>query len=859
MRGLKYVWPGLAILVACLSVGLAVPLRDEFDRLDASTASMTLEGDQENQRYNRVSLLFTSDEFVLIGLTREDLFTPPGVAAVESLRAACEQVEGVASALSLTNVALLRSHEKQTSLFQALIQQKRLGDAGISFEKAREELTQHELYAGNLVSKDAKTAGIVVTLARTPEQVDVTNRWLDLNETRLEAERADSARSTAETAAQLAQAQAAVERMLPEWTAMEDARKASRRQVIEEVRGLVEERAAAGADVGLSGVPALAVEMVEAIGRDLRTFGSLSLGFVCLFLLLVFRRVRWVLLPLLATGGTVVGTLWLMRLTGKRITVITGNLPSLLLVIGLAHSIHLIVRYRELLVVASELRPYARVRRLVRDLFWPCAFTAATTGVGFSSLYFAGSRPIIDFGFLMSFGVLLALVLSFVVLPGFLVILPHDDRGRLELSARFLSGLGRASLAHPAVVLALTAAAFAVGGWGISKIEVEARFVDYFQPSSPIHQGLAFLDDRLGGTTGLEVVLTGDEGGAFGALNPANLDAAAEVAEWLDAQPEVGTVMSYVGILDELRKAAPMMNRAFASTQVVSQLRDSLPPYVVIEEREVAGRSYAPLQAVRITARVRETDAQLKRLEFRQRVRDFLAGKFPAEGPIEAEATGMFVLYANMLDSLKQSQLTTTVTALLAILAMLTLLFRSLSAAVLALIPNLLPIVVVLGCLGLFGIPLDMATVMIASVSLGIGVDCAIHYLFRFREEVAVDGHVDAALLRSHGSIGTSILYTSLTGVVGFTVLVFSEFRPNAYFGVFTGVAMAAALFGVLTLLPVLLRAYNPFRAAAREGVARVADARAEQVAEPERATESSPGAPAEGEDPPPRGATSAT
>ena len=260
-------WPGLAILVACLSVGLAVPLRDEFDRLDASTASMTLEGDQENQRYNRVSLLFTSDEFVLIGLTREDLFTPPGVAAVESLRAACEQVEGVASALSLTNVALLRSHEKQTSLFQALIQQKRLGDAGISFEKAREELTQHELYAGNLVSKDAKTAGIVVTLARTPEQVDVTNRWLDLNETRLEAERADSARSTAETAAQLAQAQAAVERMLPEWTAMEDARKASRRQVIEEVRGLVEERAAAGADVGLSGVPALAVEMVEAIGR----------------------------------------------------------------------------------------------------------------------------------------------------------------------------------------------------------------------------------------------------------------------------------------------------------------------------------------------------------------------------------------------------------------------------------------------------------------------------------------------------------------------------------------------------------------------------------------------------------------
>ncbi|MEZ6184481.1 MAG: MMPL family transporter [Planctomycetota bacterium] len=382
MNAADTVWKGLAIACTVAVLVGAVPLRDELSRLDASTASMTLEGDRENQRYNRVSLLFTSDEFVLIGLTRDDLFTPEGVAAVESLRAACEAVDGVASSLAITSVPVFRSHEKPAGFMQAMLQQKKVGDEGISYEKAQEELTQHELFAGNLVSEDGHTAGIVVTLERTQEQVETTNAWLNANESLLEAIDAEQAAPGPEAAARVADARAKVEALVPAWTASEDDRKARRRVVIDRVREIVAETRAAGADVGLSGVPALGVEMVEAIRRDLETFGLLSLVFVCLFLLLVFRRVRWVLLPLLATGGTVVGTLWLMRLTGKRITVITGNLPSLLLVIGLAHSIHLIVRYRELIATAPELDRGARVRQLVRDLFWPCAFTAATTGVG---------------------------------------------------------------------------------------------------------------------------------------------------------------------------------------------------------------------------------------------------------------------------------------------------------------------------------------------------------------------------------------------------------------------------------------------------------------------------------------------
>jgi predicted RND superfamily exporter protein len=236
---------------------------------------------------------------------------------------------------------------------------------------------------------------------------------------------------------------------------------------------------------------------------------------------------------------------------------------------------------------------------------------------------------------------------------------------------------------------------------------------------------------------------------------------------------------------------------------------------------------------VRIVARVRETDPNLNRNQLLDELNAYLAEEFPADGsppkgvdpegfmPLRAESTGMFVLYANMLRSLIKSQIQTSVLAVVVIWVMLSLLFRNPFAGFLAIVPNALPIVFVLGAMGWFEIPLDMATVMIASVSLGIGVDCAIHYLFRYREEVAKDGDVEGAILRSHGSIGTSILYTSLTTVVGFGVLAFSNFRPNAYFGMLTGFAMVAALFAMLTVLPVLIRLTRPFGKAMREGAAK--------------------------------------
>ena len=812
----------LALLVA--TAGIAERSVRALGKVDASTESLVLEDDPDSIRYDRTGLLFSNDEFVLVGLTRDDLFTPAGVAAMSSLSRSLKAIEGVASVLSPVDAPLLRSFTRPRMPFLAARKPGHLGDEDVDLELARAELTGHELFAGNVISQDGRTAGFVVTLETTPESAAATRGWLERLDARARAREAAAA-APQDPAAQaaLAEAEGALAAYRPEWVAAEDERKAARERIVRAVRDVLRDEQRAGADIAVSGVPSLVVDMVEAIERDLRTFSALSFLFVLGFLSLVFRRFEWVLLPLLTTTTVVIWTVFVMAWLGIRMTVITANVPSLLLVLSLAHSIHLVVGWRELAAEDPHEPTLLRVRRLTRRLVWPCLFTATTTMVGFLSLYYAGSRPIIDFGQAMATGVGLAFLFSFLLVPAGLQLVGQAGAAQAGPEGKPASGdggaagerlrrVGAGALRRRVPVLLAALALVGLGVVGISRIEVEARFIDYFRPGSPIRRGLLFIDERLGGTSGLEVVLTGPPG-SFGALHPDELERTARTVAWLRARPQVGVVMSYTGLLDEMRKLFPQATRAMASMQAGTLLpREMQAPYVVLEPRQVGGREVGAYGATRIVARVRETDPGLDRNALLREVREYLAREYPPDSPVQAEVTGMFVLYANMLASLVGSQVWTSLIALGAILGMLSALYRSPSAGVLALIPNLIPIALVLGAMGFARIPLDMATVMIASVSLGIGVDCAIHYLFRFRSEWRRTGDLRTAVEASHASIGTSILWTSLTSVVGFSVLAGSEFLPNAYFGLLTGFAMIAALSGMLVLLPAMLAVWNPFR-----------------------------------------------
>lgn len=403
----------LVIVVAFLAISAAALTRLGDFRVEASSDSLVLEDDPAMTVYDKSRVTFGNDETVYVTVTRDDLFTPEGIAYIRSLTASFAAIDGVASADAITEVRLFQSEKRPPNLFR-LIQGgsksfPKLGDKRVIVEKARAELLEHKLYSGNYISRDGKTAAILVTLELSEEHLKVMDRFLTLKS------QAPSLQGAAR--AELAEVRARYNRM-------EDERKDVRVRIVRDIRAVMEAERAKGVDIIASGVPSIVVDMVDYINDDLRVFGLASIGFLALFLAIVFRRVRWVILPLVSCLGTALWIIALFVLEGKKTTVVTCNIPSLLVVIGLAHALHLIIHYREEMAKQGTNEVRAVLPPAMRAILIPCFYTALTTGVGFLSLIVAGIQPVVDFGTHMALGVALAFALSFVVLPAALSLLP---------------------------------------------------------------------------------------------------------------------------------------------------------------------------------------------------------------------------------------------------------------------------------------------------------------------------------------------------------------------------------------------------------------------------------------------------
>ncbi len=680
----------------------------------------------------------------------------------------------------------------------------------LDMAKAREELTTHDAYLGNLVDAEGTIAGIVATLDQDPELIRVAHVRSAVGYRLLDAtidpdERADLVA--------LLERERIVFRPAPEapwrweWATipgvaarykqLEDARKAKRIEVVHAAKAIVDAEKAAGHDVHASGIPVIVIDMVDAIDQDFRTFGVVALVFLVVFLGAVFRRARWVALPLLTTLATATWVVAMLVLEGRRTTVVTANIPSLLVVIGMAHSIHFIIRYREQLALHPDQEETARIGATLRSILVPCLFTALTTAVGFGSLIIAGIRPVVDFGVHMAAGAGIALLLSFTLMPSILVLLPALGQrdGKLEGSADALTRLADWLGRNPYLVIGAAALLSVVSVVGIAQIEVETRFIDYFDEDSAIYRDLKFVDDNMGGTTGIEVVIDGPGPGYFKTAE--GLEIADAVHAEMEGRDEIGTVLS---VIDMVRVVQGFLNRF----GMPAHHEAAIFWVGMLDQATLRAYVTADFRSVRISGRVREGAEVLDRTDLKRHMTGF-CWRVTRGTEARARLTGMFVPYTNLLDSLSGSQLKTTLFVALLLFLTFSVLFKSPRAGAVAMIPNAIPILFVLGAMGGTGVHLDMATVMIASVAFGIAVDGTIHYVFRYREELRRGADPREAVRQTHASIGTAILYTSLTAAVGFCVLALSNFKPNVAFGLFTAFAMAAALFADLTVLPSLI------------------------------------------------------
>jgi uncharacterized protein len=811
--------PVLVLLLFGALLVIASLRLDQF-RLDASAESLVLEDDRELEQYRQVNRRFAgSDDFLIVTFTPEqELFSDEGLALLRELRNDLAALESVSSTNSILNVPLLHSPDLTLDTVDSEI--KTIDEDPVPPNTARQALLNNPLYPNLLISEDGRTTAIQVNLPTPDRYFELLYRRNSLQD------KVESGEATAEEEQQLE----AVSQQFIEFT---ETQGEQRDRTIGKVRDILD-RYRDRAEIYLGGVPMIVADMIRFIQNDLSTFGVGVLLFLLLTLAIIFRQWQWVLVPLLCCSFTV----WLMigYLSWMRwpVTVISSNFVSLLLIMTLSLTIHLIVRYREFQHDDPEADSRDVLRRTLLAMVKPCFYMAITTIVAFGSLTFSGIRPVIDFGWMMTLGLIVAFLITFIVFPALLALIPPplDERVKsdrvpfTDRFANFTERFGKTVLLGSGIIAVLCVI-------GLNRLTVENSFINYFKSSTEIHQGMVTIDNRLGGTTPLDIVITdeapqqaqgqsGDDPFASdcdpfvedcGATEEyrdtwftyQKMERLRKVHNYLDSLPQTGKVLSIVTTLDILAQVnggEPLdaLQLAFVPSQIPKDLKDILLTPYINEEHDQA----------RFSVRVLETSQDLQRDQLLENIRTRLTEDMGFQDD-QVQITGMMVMYNNMLQSLFDSQIKTIGVVFLAIMAMFLVLFRSVKLALVGMAPNLIAAGSVLGLMGWLGVPLDMMTITVAAITVGIAVDDTIHYIHRFKTEFTRDGDYIATMHRCHRSIGQAMFFTSLTIITGFSILVLSNFIPTIYFGLFTGFAMFMALLGALTLLPRLILLVKPF------------------------------------------------
>ena len=857
------------VLVVMLAVLGFFAWQARHFELDASADALLLEADRDLQTWRALQARYPGGDLLIVTFEPGgDVFEESSLARLRELRDRLREAPGVESIVSLLDVPLLDNVEG-AALTDIAGNIRTLDDPGADRDRARRELLASPVFSEVVVSPDARTAAVLLSMRDDEEyraSLAARNRLL--------------MRRTADGGLDEA-GRAELERIEGIYETARRRVTASRHAEIAAIRGVLAEFAGPGA-LHLGGVPMIADDMITFIRNDLVVFGAGVAVFLVIVLSAIFREARWVLLPL--AGCVYAGLLMIgvLGLVGWKVTVISSNFLALMLIITISMNIHLTVRYRQLHRDFPELSHHELVATTLRRMVWPCLYTALTTIIGFGSLVFSGIKPVIDFGWMMSIGLAVTFATAFTLFPAVVLLLgrargpgrrregegaEHPDtrgwtdrltRGEPDGAApvraddsqtrkavrgqaggqpdppargwadRVTRTLAFVTERHGAAVMAVAGVLLAVCGFGVTRLTVENSFVDYFSEDTEIHRGLSLIDRELGGTTPLEVVLDLDEDRIFDdepSPKPAEYDAEAErekaaywftdfkiervkeVHDWLASQPEVGKVLSLASLVrvgEKLNDGRPLdsLQLALVYRRAPADLKQSLiAPYIDILRDEA-----------RIVLRIRDTLPDLRRGELLARIREGLRDELDL-GAQDVTVSGLLVLYNNMLRSLFASQISTLGAVLAGVALMLLLLFRSFTLAVLGIVPNLLAAGAVLGMMGLLSIPLDLMTITVAAITIGIAVDNAIHYIYRFREEFARSGDYAATLRTCHANIGKAVFYTSATIVFGFSILVLSNFLPTIYFGLLTGLAMSIALLAALTLLPKLILLTKPFGA----------------------------------------------
>ena len=778
--------------------------------VDASTETLLLENDKDLAVFRDVFKRYVSPNYLVVAYTpKDDILAPATLEKIKNLSDELAKNELVSNVISILNIPLLQSGSNE--LGELVKHVPSLANADINKTLVRREFGDSPLYTNNIVSGDLKTTAIVLNLKTDEKYQSILNERNALLNAKLDGN------ITSEQKQRLSTVNA-------RFKAYRDEVRVKEHAAIEQIRKAVA-KFSSEESLFLGGANMIADDMVGFVRSDLASYG-ISVTLLLIFSLwLFFRQIRYVFMPIFICVISVIWASGLFGFFGWEITVISSNYIALQLIITISVVIHLIVSYREFYLTKPHLSNSQLVYLTLRDKASPSFFAIFTTVIGFLSLALSDIKPIIMLGVMMSASIAVSLALAFLLFGSAMTLMPKLAPVRtFESKFGFTKYCAKFALEHGRAVYMIALAVLIFGLYGISKLRVENSFISYFKDTTEIHKGMQVIDTKLGGTVPVDILIKfnkpkfdeiaaknepkdefDDEFAASANedkywFNQHKIDVAKKVHNYLENKRFVGHVSSMgtiVKIVENItRKPIDGLMLSILYEQIPKKYKDIiLSPYVSIKDNEL-----------RFTARTLDSDDALRRDEFLRELRTDIAN-LTANDNASVQVSGAMVLYNNLLQSLIVSQVDSFGFVVLALFIVFCIIFRSIKLAAIAIISNLIPLCAVFGVMGALGIPLDIMSITIAAISIGIGVDDIIHYIHRLKIELR-SRNVAEAIKASHASIGYAMYYTSFAVILGFSIMVTSNFIPTIYFGLLTDLVMIMMLLGALVLLPTLISTF---------------------------------------------------
>ncbi len=779
-------------------------------QLDASSDSLLLENDPDLKYLREVNSKYGSKDFLVLTYTpKEDLLSPKTIENLTNLKNDLSDLSWSNNVITILDVPLLKNNDDP--LAERIKNFKTLSSEDADKERGFDEIINSPIYKEFVISNDGKTSGILVyikTDKKLSNLINEKNNYLDKKE--------NGQLNTND--------KKEFKKFLKKYDEYRKIYNQKNHQNINEIREIIKNYKDS-AKIHLGGIPMIADDMMTYIKNDIIVFGAGVFAFIVLTLWFVFRNLLWVFIPLLSCFFSVLIMIGLLGLVGWKVTVISSNFIALMLILTMAMNIHMSVRYLQFKKENPNVSNNEAILWTSGKMFWPILYTVLTTICAFLSLIFSEIKPIIDFGWMMTVGLLVSISVTFTLLPAVLNILSEGNENyKDEKKSKITTYLGMFAQKNTKTILTSAVLIIIVSIIGITKLEVENSFINYFDEKTEIYKGMKLIDEELGGTTPLDVIIKfpkkeedekdddefdswDDEDGNDSKywFTRNKIDKITKVHDYLDNLPAVGKVISFasmVRVAEDLNDGKKLqgLEMGVLYTKLPDSIKkEIIDPYISINNNEA-----------RISLRILDSKEDLRRNELIKKINYDLENKIGLDKE-EFKLAGVLILFNNLLQSLFKSQILTLGVVMAGITAMFLILFRNITLSLIGVVPNFMAAFLILGIIGLLGIPLDMMTITIAAITIGIAVDNSIHYIYRFKEEFNKIKNYNLTLEKCHDTVGVAILNTSITIVFGFSILVLSNFIPTIYFGVFTGIAMLLAMVSVLTLLPKLILIIKPF------------------------------------------------